>query len=69
VLGALIVFLLRALSFVLRISSNLLRHGGKVLSMLFDVVIFLPLGVERAIRARGAGASAAAAVRSPVRAP
>ena len=69
VLGALLVFLLRALSFVLRITSNLLRQTGKVLAMVFDVLIFLPLGVERLIKARGAGASATPAARSPARAP
>jgi len=69
VLGALLVFLLRALSFVMRITSNLLRQTGKVLSMVFDVLIFLPLGVERLIKARGAGASGTPAARTPVRAP
>lgn len=69
VLGALLVFLLRALSFVMRITSNLLRQSGKLLSMVFDVLIFLPLGVERLIKARGAGVPATPAARAPVRAP
>ena len=56
VIGALLVFLLRISSIALRIASNVFRHLGKALMMLFDALIFLPLSVERLIKSRGAGA-------------
>jgi hypothetical protein len=56
VIGALLVFLLRMLSIALRIASNVFRHLGKAMTMLFDALIFLPLSVERLIKSRGAAA-------------
>ncbi len=53
VIGALLVFVLHALSIALRIASNIFRQLGKALALLFDAVIFLPLGVERLIKSRG----------------
>jgi hypothetical protein len=60
VIGALLVFLLRILSIALRIASNVFRHAGKALTMLFDALIFLPLSVERLLKSRGAAALPAA---------
>ncbi|MEQ1806380.1 MAG: hypothetical protein ABL900_13475, partial [Burkholderiaceae bacterium] len=53
VIGALLVFVLHALSIALRIASNIFRQLGKALALLFDAVIFLPLSVERLIKSRG----------------
>lgn len=52
VVGALLVIVVRSLGMLLRILSNLTRHLAIALIMLYDVVIFLPLLIERAIRAR-----------------
>ena len=53
VIGALFVVLTRSVGLVLRILSNLTRHAATALTMLYDVLIFLPLLIERAVRARG----------------
>jgi hypothetical protein len=53
VIGALLVVLTRALAMLLRILSNLVRHFSTALTMLYDVLIFLPLIIERMVRARG----------------
>ena len=59
VIGALLVFLLRVSGMALRVASNIVRHLGKALAMLFDALIFLPLSVERLVRSRGAANPAA----------
>jgi hypothetical protein len=57
--GALLVWLVRAVAFVLRILGNLVRHLGRVLITLYDVVIVLPLLIERVVKtARANGAEA-----------
>jgi hypothetical protein len=57
--GAVLVWLVRAVAFVLRILGNLVRHLGRVLITLYDVVIVLPLLVERVVKAtRANGAEA-----------
>lgn len=61
VIGALLVFLLRLLSILLRIASNVCRHLGKALTMLFDALIFLPLSIERLVKSRSSSASPGAA--------
>ena len=52
VFGVLFVALTRGLSLTLRALSNLTRSIAMALTMLYDVLIFLPLLIERAIRAR-----------------
>jgi hypothetical protein len=48
--------LARAVGLLLRVLSNLTRHLSTALTMLYDVVIFLPLIIERVVRSRrGAG--------------
>jgi hypothetical protein len=54
VIGALLVMLTRGLGLILRILSNLLRHAATALTMAYDVLIFLPLLIERLVRSRGA---------------
>ncbi len=49
--GALLVMLVRALAFVLRVLGNLVRQLFKVLTILYDVTIVLPLLVERMVKA------------------
>jgi hypothetical protein len=49
--GALLVWLIRAASFVVRTLGNLVRHLGRVLITLYDVVIVLPLLIERTVKA------------------
>lgn len=62
VFGVLLVMVIRSLAFVLRVVSTVVRQIGNVLVMLYDVVIFLPLLIERLVKsARGEeGASMAA---------
>jgi hypothetical protein len=53
--GALLVMLVRAFAFILRVLGNLARHLSRVLISLYDVVIVLPLLLERGVKAlRGA---------------
>ncbi len=52
VLGALAVFAIRALAFALRLAGAVVRQAGRVLTMLYDAVIFLPLVIERGVLAR-----------------
>jgi hypothetical protein len=47
VLGALLVLSLRGLGFALRVSANLVKEAGKLAGVLYDVLIFAPLAVER----------------------
>jgi len=61
VFGALLVLLTRGVGLVLRMASNLVRHLATALVMIYDVLIFLPLLLERAIRARSAAPPAPAA--------
>ncbi len=57
VLGAVLVLLLRSLAMALRITANVFRHLGTAMAMLFDALIFIPLGVERLVKSRGANAT------------
>ena len=50
--GSVLVLLARAAAFVLRLASNLMRNAARVLVTLYDVVIVVPLLVERLVRAR-----------------
>ena len=50
--GSALVLLARAAAFVLRLASNLMRNAARVLVTLYDVVIVVPLLVERLVRAR-----------------
>jgi len=59
--GVLLTSLVRALALVLRVLGNVVRHMSRVLVNLYDVVIVLPLLVERLVktapRARAPGKS------------
>jgi uncharacterized membrane protein YidH (DUF202 family) len=61
VLGALLVFAIRAVAFVLRLTSTIVRQIGRVLTMLYDAVIFLPLVIERGVLALRSGGQTTAA--------
>ncbi len=68
VLGALLVVIIRGLAFALRIATNFLRQLGGFLVMLYDVVVFIPLCIERwveAVRNRRAGGGRAATAVAP----
>jgi hypothetical protein len=49
--GATLVMLVRVAAFVLRVLGNFMRHLCKVLLTLYDVLIVLPLLVERVVKA------------------
>jgi hypothetical protein len=68
VIGAFLVFVLRVLSIALRIASNVFRHLGKAMAMLFDALIFLPLTVERLFKSRGSAVVPTPAPRTQGRA-
>jgi hypothetical protein len=53
--GALLVTLVRVSAFVLRVLGNLFRHLSRALINLYDVVIVLPLLLERGIKALRGG--------------
>jgi hypothetical protein len=54
--GAALVTLVRVLAFVLRILGNLVRQLCRVLTTLYDVIIVLPLLIERMVKAARGGA-------------
>jgi hypothetical protein len=56
VFGAVLVLVMRAIAFVLRLAASLAREAGKLLGALYDIFIFVPLAIERwVLQARGAG--------------
>ena len=57
--GAALVMLVRVVAFVLRVLGNLVRQLFRVLITLYDVVIVLPLLVERMVKAMRNGEAAA----------
>ena len=59
VLGVLFVQLLRGLAFFTRLVANLVRESGKLLVSFYDIVIFVPLAIERwVVRSREQSAGA-----------
>jgi len=50
VLGTLLVLAIRALAVVFRFAGNLVRHLGGAITHIYDVLIFLPLLIERAVK-------------------
>jgi hypothetical protein len=64
--GALLTSLVRALALVLRVLGNVVRHTSRVLVNLYDVVIVLPLLVERLMKAPRARAPGKSRSRSGV---
>ena len=56
--GATLVMLVRVLAFVLRILGNLVRQLCRVLTILYDVTIVLPLLIERMVKSARGGDSA-----------
>jgi hypothetical protein len=55
VLGALLVLAIRAFAFLLRIAAHFVRQLGVFLAMFYDVVVFIPLAIERWIGAMRSG--------------
>ncbi|NIR31209.1 MAG: hypothetical protein GWN84_18245 [Gammaproteobacteria bacterium] len=53
VLGMLGVIFLRALAYVLRLMGNVARHAGSVLRDVYDLIIFVPLWIERIAKVNG----------------
>jgi len=56
--GSLLVDLVRALAFVLRVLGNLARHTSRALLHFYDLVIVLPLLVEHLVRSLRGGEAA-----------
>ena len=56
--GSLLVDLVRALAFVLRVLGNLARHTSRALLHFYDLVIVLPLLVEHLVRSLRSGEAA-----------
>ncbi len=56
--GAVLVMLVRVLAFVVRILGNLVRQLCRLLTILYDVTIVLPLLIERVVKAARGGADA-----------
>lgn len=52
VVGVVVVAGMRILALVLRLLSNIVRHAATAATMLYDVLIFLPVLIERAIKSR-----------------
>ncbi|GMR03965.1 MAG: hypothetical protein BMS9Abin22_481 [Gammaproteobacteria bacterium] len=52
VIGVGLVLTMRALGFVLRFSGNVVKNVGTTLVMIYDVVIFIPLMIERLIQSK-----------------
>jgi hypothetical protein len=61
VLGAALVWVIRALALLLRASGAFVRQAGNALCLLYDALIFLPLLIERALRNRHRGSGDAGA--------
>jgi len=61
--GALLVHLIYALGFALRIAANVVRQASRALVHAYDVLIVLPLLAEHTIHARKGGAAADAGER------
>jgi len=66
VLGALLVSILRTGAFILRVGAGVIRHLAMTVAKLYDAVIFLPLLVERLVRARN-GAAPRAETAAPAK--
>jgi hypothetical protein len=64
--GAAIVMLVRALAVLLRITGTIVRRLMRVVTTLYDIVIVLPLLVERLVQ-NGRGSSAGTAAVKPAR--
>ncbi|MFQ5754530.1 MAG: hypothetical protein ACE5H7_00390 [Acidiferrobacterales bacterium] len=55
VVGVAIVLAIRALAFALRVAGNIVKQLGNLLVNLYDVLIFVPLLIERFIRSMRGG--------------
>jgi len=64
--GAALVMLVRALAVVLRITGTIVRRLMRVVTTLYDIVIVLPLLLERLVQ-NGRGSSAGSAAVKPAR--
>ncbi len=50
VLGAILVLVIRGIALLLRVVGNLAKHASRVLITLYDVIIVVPLLIEKAVR-------------------
>ncbi len=57
VVGVLLVLLLRSAGFALRVGGNVSTHIGSTLMTLYDVIVFIPLLIERVVRSGRGGAT------------
>ena len=57
VLGAGLELALQALAFVLRFTSSVAKEAGRIVVMLYDVLIFAPLAIERWVESYRDGAT------------
>ncbi len=57
VVGAALEFALRGSALLLRLAANLIRGTGNLAIMLYDVLIFVPLAIERAVASYRAGSA------------
>src|SRR5260221_2837449 len=57
VVGAALEFGLRGSALLLRLAANLIRGTGNLAIMLYDVLIFVPLAIERAVASYRAGSA------------
>ncbi len=64
IVGVAIVLAIRALAFALRVVGNIVKHLGNLLVNLYDVLIFVPLLIERFIRSVRGGQENVEFVRS-----
>jgi hypothetical protein len=56
--GALLVMAIRGLGFLARTAASAIRQAGTTLIMLYDVIIFLPLLIERLVQSMRAAPAA-----------
>jgi hypothetical protein len=65
--GAFLVMVIRIAGFILRVLGNLVRQLCRVLVTLYDVIIVLPLLIERVVKATRSGADDEARESRPVK--
>lgn len=58
VIGVVLLGVLRTIALVLRLIGNGFQHAGKILTQLYDLLILLPLAIERIIKSRNGNKSA-----------
>ncbi len=57
VFGSAVVLVLRGFGVLLKLTAAIARHLGTAITMLFDMFIFIPVLIERFVRAKGVAAT------------